>query len=1009
MLGQTEPERMRGCLYKGELSPSTLHRTHATYSQHYRALEDMICPSPFAVFEAHALVAPLPYKVECLATTGGLVIIGTTDAKIVLYDVEGGDKEWNAQLVHVHTYSSRSAVRALLPIPEKEMLLVLHGDALDVLRLPRWMNRHQVTTAAESPLLTEVSSLTHMKDALGLYARKQKGQFTIAVLHRRRLQLYEFNAAADRLVALKDGPTVADGTRSVAWAGRHLIIASRGEYLLHHTTSATTELLCTAPKSAAFVLPTSPVPELLLAINDTTVQRVLPDGTAVPGEANFQWPGAPQAALYHHPYLVSVHDASGIEVRMPLLTTLPEEQKVIDTVLCQSLPIAVSKMSATGYTDYDTPMPTSDAPASLLRTSSIIAIVDVENNLHALSMNSVDQQALGYAASGHVGVGNLLCHLCPNEASEAVHKKVQLLTAVADFQSGRYRLAMQHLRESDADPRCAMLFLPELLSPAMRASIERKVNLPTTSAVSLLPQGGTGLKDAVAALIDHLCPIRSRQMPFTPSSPAEGQPPHLPLEVRRCLDTVLVKAYALLDREEEAIHLVGGTHDCVLEDVESFLMHHGKTVVLVALWKPLGLDERALAHLQSMCIHGGGEGDRTGQQPHPSCVPQPMPPDVFAALQSLAPHLCMMRDEEGPLSGTILQLMGRAGEAAQCPEDVAPCVIAAVTIVAYMRSFSSLVPAGPAFLQTHRRWLLRNVPTALSLLLLPTSSNRTEYLAGLTFVQSSEEMPGVVPTSVLMVEYLKYLVSNDRGQPPCEDGDLCDAYWRNLALLVFNDTTGDSVSVEARRAALDAHLLNSSKINVVSARDFFESDALRQVAFVERAITYRRLKLHERAVAMFLDEADSITDAQLYAQTVQQEDDDAAAYDILLKRLLQPTSGSPRVTEAMRILRNSDGIDALSVLPMLSDDTPLRCISDFLLSALQSSVSAHRSNEITASVHHARASRLRCTVEQEQSRFVVLDHPQCVICCKTIRPDVAFVLASDSTVSHHGCVEEWHR
>eukprot|EP00758_Cryptobia_borreli_P007241 Tbor_TRINITY_DN5261_c4_g3::TRINITY_DN5261_c4_g3_i1::g.16149::m.16149/K20183/VPS39, VAM6; Vam6/Vps39-like protein vacuolar protein sorting-associated protein 39 len=173
--------------------------------------------------------------------------------------------------------------------------------------------------------------------------------------------------------------------------------------------------------------------------------------------------------------------------------------------------------------------------------------------------------------------------------------------------------------------------------------------------------------------------------------------------------------------------------------------------------------------------------------------------------------------------------------------------------------------------------------------------------------------------------------------------------------------------------------------------------------FHERAIIYRKMKMHEEAIDMYIteveDKEEGMQEAKHYAFIISNEDKEDA-FQILLDR-------AP-VSAAVDIVRTCQGVHALSALPKLPDETSLSDLGEFLKSVLRESRNDRRNLEVQAALSRTRLRNIEIRLQTKRSHYSFIDNNAVCCKCKFGIKDSIFATFPNGDKAHQLCFESDH-
>ncbi|GET86843.1 hypothetical protein, conserved [Leishmania tarentolae] len=932
------------------------------------------------VYRVVSLGCSIPHNIECIATYRALVFVGTTDSKVVVYRV-GACNANTAPLTLLQeiTDSRKHAVRQLTVVAGRR-LLVLASDVIHVYHI------HDDTDASGNKFeLRPITTITGLKDTIAFHVKQHRGVISMAVLQRKRVAVYEAsNTNLDFLLSVTTA--VPDGLKTVCWMGRNIILGGRKEYLIYNPSGVYTPAPYRTPRSGAtpLALPMAPVPEVLVSIDGAGLRALLYDGSGVPGNSHVLWATPPAEMRYEHPYVVSYHPSEPqktLQVRLPLLTTLKDDTGYPQTCLYQNIDLPnVRKVAQCHWVDYDCAMPSTNSPPDALLHSPIV-VTDADHSLYLLARTSMTDEAEALAAAKLFSAANLLCRLCPHEVLPMTMRQILVAGALHKFIHHQDYLGCFHdLSSVECDPRVAIKLFPGFLrvEEASLKSLELPLKAPATVVVTALP-----------ALAEYLESQRAMLLLSNSGLPTESGRLSL-----KAVDRALVMSLCFMKREEALLELLRGENACEVADVATLLREHQQWVALTVLLEASGQYEEAASQLR----HLASTSEAAARVLHSHS-------GVIKELCALYPFSEARGDAYVPQC-TIRDWITSHSCAHPLPasEMTAICTVATAMVTALRFFRRRSLSQSCSLFEEHASWVLGTVPPDSAVGIFLSEANLHYYNAALQVIQVYTENPRTTPRLLLVVEYLYQLFAEPRVQ--VTEHAVYERYWRGLGALLFVSPASTCTGVKERqrlRDRLDEFLLTSQHLNLESAEAYFDAADIRSRCLPERTAVHRRKGSHREAIAMLLDEAECLGDAIAYARSVC-ADGSSDAFTALLEALLRPSSGSPRVTEALEVMNTCDGVDAAAVLPMLPDEMPLAQVSTFLLQALRTNTRAYRQSAVYSAMLKAKLRQSEENRLRLASRAVVLEEGMvCPVCQRRLRPDTVLSVYPNNVILHEGC------
>ncbi|KAF5224543.1 hypothetical protein ECC02_002486 [Trypanosoma cruzi] len=964
------------------------------------------------VFCLRELKHKLSCKIDSIATARNLFFLGTSDGKVMVYEVSLQNRD--AQCVYIHNSKHKLPIRMIIPIVEKGILLVLAGDVIAV---------HQLNHMTHAPLdslpedrLPEMNTVKGSKDIVTLHVKRQRGIFSMAVLQRKKITLYEYRDHLREFVMVNDGFLLPDGAKTLLWVGKNIILGFRREYVIMNVLSGATDYLYPTGKSGIpLLLSLDPVPEVLVG-DENKGMRALHDGSLVPGKSGMSWSSIPTNATYIHPFLLTVHDNNCMEVRLPFFTAHAEAS---DLSPWQTLSLkGADRISQRPFADFDASLPKEATPSDALR-KDISILVSSNNTVYLLELLPVREQVLALASLNCVEAGLILCQLCANEVDQATVDSLKTQSALWSFHAKKdFKTAMLRFRDANVDPRLVIDLFPGFLTKRARETWhppkEYTRSLDTTDLAM-------DMRSAITAFLDYALPLRREYATEEKTVLAEA------------IDTAIMKAYVVMGQEQQLLSFLAEENFCSLAESEVFLVDSEQWVALITLWYFYKQNHKSLVLLYTL----GTTRERVLLESllTTSFSPGNLPFDM-EFLHIL--HLLLANSLGKSSSNRVLsdrrdrranfipqsEMMRILDEIAVNADPshqlgfLRRCV-SVVTTITYISLLSWDEQEERALAEQYSRWILANVSPRWSVKMFPvTEIQPKHYTTVLRLLSSDMSDMGDTEPHERRAEWLSLVFDNT-----CNvkiDASIHDAYFQSLVQLLLStfsqEGDGDNNEEKKERSRvselhqrLENFLRLSEHIDISNARNLLEQPDLRSRMYAERAIIYRRLELHEEAICMFLYEAKELQAAQEYAKHVGHDGQDA--FQVLLRLLLHPSDGctSPRLDDAIEMLNTCEGVNLLTALPMLPDDTPVLPIAGFIKRSIRDASTRSRSAAMNASILEARIRQAELKLALERSRQVVMDLGTCcAVCEKKLRPDVVFARFPNGVVVHQACMEDEH-
>nr|CCC89429.1 conserved hypothetical protein [Trypanosoma congolense IL3000] len=1008
----------------------------------------------YEAFRLRELDRKIPCTIESIATAGNLFFVGSNDGKLSVHSLSSDRR--HSSCLCTYAAKRKDPIRAVVPIAPKNLLVVVTDDTI---RLYRYEQSAPPSSMDETPKfeLQEMSAVNGLKDIVAIHVKKQKGIFSMAVLQRKKISIYEYKEWGQKqeFSLVKDGLLLPDGAKSLLWAGRNIIISLKREYVLLDVASGTLDFLHPTSNRKGpgqLLLSLDPVPEVLVDGEGGNGIRALHDGTILSdaGGANLVWRTPPGCAAYIHPFVVTIHSDSGLEVRLPFLTGQSDK---VGLPLSQSIDcMGIERISQRPYADFDVNLPTKNTPRDAFRSDITVVVGgngSGSSTAYLLELVPPCEQVLSLIAARRFEAGVLICQLCVNEIDESITKNMLTQFALWCFYVRRdVKTAILRFRDARADPRLVISLFPGFLTRRACEMWRLPLELSELLASFSVVESEECSEELADILLDYLVSLRPEYVaPGAMASVYEGSnssPSDEAHTIIEAIDTAVLKAYLLLGQEENLLKFLCGANISSPDESEIFLREGGQWVALVSLWRHHGHHEKSLQLLRSLAVSGrvedyaGTDGARaTVEGNKAKCesvycrdnavTGEDFDKEFLAVLRKLLPVLLSEYNDDSngllPQSVVARHLRALTGDveddAAGFTRLLHRC-IGVVTLILYCRQLPWESPEAPSLIEGYALWILANVQPKWSVMMFPVSKMvEDQHIAVLRLVSLDIAYLGSSNPHERIYEWLS-LVLRDRFDT-CTEAVLHNAYWKSLSELVFDDgakdegtkaslvaglTVGETEEnvQQRRRNSLCEFLRSSPLMDATAVCDFLELPHVRSNAFVERAIVYQRLKRHSEAIRMFLYEMKHLEGAKNYAAQASRSGDDVLC--LLLKELLQPTNGSElRLQDAINVLNSCEDVQLATALPLLPDTTPISAVENFLRRSLSLAAMRNRSAAIYASVLEARVQHAKRALEHEKSKCIVMDvDSSCGVCGKKLRPGTVFARFPNNVLVHQACM-----
>ncbi len=948
----------------------------------------------YDVFRLHEVKSKIASKLESVCTLGNLFFLGSADGRITVYSVKrnaGGGFD-PANTVHIQTTKYKLPIRQMIPIPEKKLMIVMCGEQavlhqlLDLDTDPSLVGNQYGSTQVEK--MKEIGPIRNAKDLVAMQLKKERGSYFLVIVQKKKAMVLEYKDDKAEFIMVRDGLALPEGIKSVNWSGKNLMLGFRKEYVLLNTydrDAETTSLFPTGKSGVPAVCNLDPFPELVVG-EDSTGVRVALDGSPS-AQCGIVWASLPSAMGFFHPYILSIHDSSSIEVRNPFNLAGRGSQ-----ALCQTISIKhVDKLSIRQIVDFDAVKPDARTDPNAFRRDIIVA-VNASNSVFLLEMIPLREQALSLAAGKAFEASLELCKLCPNEIPQPTLQSIKLNFGMHLFSKKDFPEAIRKFQEADADPKFVISlfpnFLPEFVQRQWKNPVKVKSGLETRELIECL-------KDALTALMTYLVTLRKPpevELTTLPSTD-EGM-------TMVSIDTALVRCFVLLDKETELIKFMSAPNWCALEDTELFLREKGQWVALVQLWKAKRNHDQALHLLFTLG----------------SCGTASATSELRPALQGqqiVSVVANMLKDGGLPKRGvmlTQLEIERKLLKIVDSDEDTFQKLfnqaIGIYTTIAYLQQLDCKKKLEKEFIESYCGWILANIDPIYSLKIFLDSQGKHDEHDVVKLLLSLHE-PGLITATLRVSKYLEMVLGDSCNS--VKDRELHNDRARFLIELIQEERRPEDMRVTESQTKLFQFLQKSEYYDQAQVVQWLQAQGFGKSFAKERAVLYQRMKAHAAAIDMYLNETGSMEDAKRYATTVSLEDEDA--FKILLQHLLRPTDAKTpiRLKEALEVINTCEGVDAQSALPMLPDETSVADLADFLKNALRTVHCKRRSSEVYANGLKSCLRQSQVAAVRAKGRYVVVDNDTlCAECSKKIRSDTVFARFPNGVIVHQACLEDEH-
>ncbi|KAL9957718.1 hypothetical protein ACROYT_G034654 [Oculina patagonica] len=516
-------------------------------------------------FEHAVILEKLPLQIECIATFGDNLLVGTRQGHLLLYGVKDGtgDSRFEVELRSSNKLFSKKPILQLAVVEQLNLLISLSDNVISV---------HNLETFALKFTLHKTKGATVF--AVDIKERKQSSVFDpspplelkLCVAVKRKLQLFswrsgEFQELEDLLL-----PDVA---RSVVWSKESLCVGFKREYsLIKTSTGAATELFSTG-RHLEPTIATLPSGELILCRDDISIITDC-EGKKTQKQT-LTWTDTPTELDYAEPYVIG------------LLPRYVEIRTISPRTLIQSIELPKPRFITQGKHMY------------VASTSHVWRLIPV----------SIPMQIQQLLQDKQFSLALMLADMVVEPEHEKAKRKesIQNLFAFDMFCQKRFDDSLQLFAQLETDPTQVIGLFPELLPSEFRKQLEYPAPPPQLTAGELekgcvaLVEYLTQKRNELIKSIDKVEGIhkgRGKTDPTEEPSKADIKAQKNIMHRRQIIDTTLLKCYLQTNDALVAPLLRLKENNCHVEECERVLMKNKKYNELVILYQTKGLHKKAL-------------------------------------------------------------------------------------------------------------------------------------------------------------------------------------------------------------------------------------------------------------------------------------------------------------------------------------------------------------------------------------------------------------------------------
>lgn len=515
-------------------------------------------------FEHAVILEKLPLQIDCIATFGDNLLVGTRQGHLLLYGVlDGtGDNRFDVELRSSNKLFSKKPISQLAVVEQLNLLISLSDSVVSV---------HNLETFAHKFTLHKTKGASVF--AVDIKERKQSSVFDpspalelkLCVSVKRKLQLFswrngEFQEREDLLVP--------DAAKALVWSKDSLCVGFKKEYSLIKTgTGAATELFSTG-RHLEPTIASLPSGELILCRDDISI--ITDSDGKKTQKQTLTWSDTPTELDYAEPYVIA------------LLPRYVEIRTISPRALIQSIDLPKSRFIAHGKHLYIA------SPSYVWRLIPVSIPMQIQQLLH-------DKQ---------FSLALMLADMVvePEQEKAARKESIQNLYAFDLFCQKKFDDSLQLFAQLETDPAQVIGLFPDLLPNEFRKLLEYPAPPPQLTPGEL-EKGCVALVEYLTQkrneLIKNSDKTESLQRGRNKDSTKEPSKADIKaqknLEHRRqVIDTSLLKCYLQTNDALVAPLLRLKENFCHVEECERVLTKSKKYNELVILYQAKGLHKKAL-------------------------------------------------------------------------------------------------------------------------------------------------------------------------------------------------------------------------------------------------------------------------------------------------------------------------------------------------------------------------------------------------------------------------------
>lgn len=496
-------------------------------------------------FDCVAILEKLPLEIECIATAGNKLLVGTNKGHLLVYgiqeDLSSGrsDQRFEVELQRSNKAFGRKPISQLVVEEQYGVLISLCDGMISV---------HDFDTYSCKTQFPKGKGVNYFAINTSTYSGKDS--MRLCTISKRKIQTYVW--IKNEFQELHSELGLPETPRTVIWVGTYLCVGTKKEYMLIKADSGhVINLFDTGKKQEPLIVP-MPSGEIALCRDEVTVFLSIDTHGQHHQKHAVTWSDVPLDLQFSQPYIIAALSRS-IEIcsRDPRL-------------LVQRIDITGTRNIVCGPHCY---------AASITHVWRLVPVL-ISTQVEQLIKDKEFKLALTLTSSiDNEGVKKKKMH------------QIKTLYAFELFYMKRFEEALKMFKEVDAEPTYVIGLYPDLLPEEYR----KQLDYP--SAPPKLSQGD--LEKGFVSLTEYLTRIRNKSLSNQASAeiPGTAESRKMLLQI---IDTSLLKCYLKTNENMIAPLLRLKDNNCHVEECERVLVKEKKVNELVLLYQSKGIHKKAL-------------------------------------------------------------------------------------------------------------------------------------------------------------------------------------------------------------------------------------------------------------------------------------------------------------------------------------------------------------------------------------------------------------------------------